>query len=249
MLKTGKNITKAVFLGHQKSGTTAIANLVAKRAGLSYSNDPVYNCARKSVKNLKMLENDDLSIIDVVNNNKGLFYRDVVKDPDFSLSPSIVKEIYPSAKIVFISRKPEDIIRSIFDRLGLDGRNGETSVDGELLHKPTPHWEYMLNGDGIDGRTCVERLASRIERVTIKYLEIKDECILINYEDFRKDKLDFIDRIIQKLGLQPLNNIDRYLDYQFQPKGISSQPEEFFSTTNQKIIDNCCKITKSQFGY
>lgn len=246
----GPSLTKAVFMGHQKSGTTAIANLLAKRSLMSYSNDPVYFSCKESNEAVKLLENNSEEFVKIVEANKGLFYRNIVKDPDFSFFPNLIPEIYPSAQIVFISRNPFDIIRSIFNRLNIDGLNDASTISTSQMKNPTCQWDYIINGEQGCSLSVVTRLAQRIEKTTAQYIRYKRMMYLVKYEDFNVNKAFFIDKLAVRLGFELKKDITDSLDTQFQPKGQSSLTrEDFFSEENiVKIIDNC-PLTLSEFNY
>tara|TARA_B100000700_G_scaffold208878_1_gene229641 strand:+ start:1846 stop:2631 length:786 start_codon:yes stop_codon:yes gene_type:complete len=234
----GSDNTKVVVLGHQKSGTTVIANLIAKSAELSYSNDPIYNTDKNSTRVLKYIYGDLPAFYNHVNKNKSKFFHNVVKDPDFSFSFQAVKELYPKSKYLFVERNPLDIIRSIFNRLGIDGRIDCKSIDGIPLKRGTEQWRYILNGDGSDDYTVIERLSHRIETCMQIYKENEDELILLKYEDFLLNKRAFIEGCCRTLNFPIKKDISGDVDTQFQPKGDAKvDPESFFGKENyEKII-------------
>lgn len=233
----GSGNTRVVVLGHQKSGTTAIANLIAKSSKISYSNDPIYNTDKNSIRVLKYVYEDLPSFYEHVRKNKSKFFHNIVKDPDFSFSFDAVKELYPESKYLFIERNPVDIIRSIFNRLGIDGRIDRKSIDGISLKKGTEQWRYILNGNGNDEYTVIERLAHRIETCNKIYKENEDDLILLKYEDFLSDKKAFIEDCCRMLSLPIKKDISDEVDTQFQPKGNSAvDPESFFGRVNYEKI-------------
>jgi hypothetical protein len=239
-LKREKN-TKVVVLGHQKSGTTAIANLIAKAAKLSYANDPIYNTDKDSTRVLKYLYEDLSSFYLHVEKNKSKFFHNVVKDPDFSFSFEAVKELYPHSKYLFVYRSPVDTIRSIFNRLGIDGRYDEKSINSNMLRGGTKQWEYILNGVGNDDFTVVERLSHRIKRSTEIYRENRNELILLKYEDFIVNKRAFIEGCCEVLQLPVKKNISSDVDTQFQPKGnAKTDTETFFGLKNFELVQSIC---------
>lgn len=246
----GPSVTKAVFMGHQKSGTTAIANLLSKRSKMSYSNDPVFFSCRESNDAVKLLENKSEEFVTIMRAHRGLFFREVVKDPDFSFAPCLISRMYPAAKIIFISRNPFDIIRSIYNRLGISGQIEAKKIPMSNMKNPTCQWDYIINGEIGCSKQVTERLAARIEETTVQYLKHKDKVTLVKYEEFMSNKSKFIDELADNLGFEKKSDITDYLNKQFQPKGQSEiSSDEFFSRESTRIISKACPITLSEFTY
>lgn len=246
----GPSLTKAVFMGHQKSGTTAIANLLAKRTQMSYSNDPVYFSCKESNKAVKLLEDESEEFVSIMRAHRGLFFREVVKDPDFSFAPCLISKMYPAAKIIFISRNPYDIVRSIYNRLDISGQIEAKKIPMSAMKNPTCQWDYIINGEIGCSKQVTERLAARIEETTVQYLKHNDKMILVKYEEFMSNKGKFIDELADNLGFEKKSDITDYLNNQFQPKGQSGiTSDEFFSRENARLISKACPITLSEFTY
>tara|TARA_R110001599_G_C12223766_1_gene657520 strand:+ start:1169 stop:1963 length:795 start_codon:yes stop_codon:yes gene_type:complete len=244
--------TKLVVLGHHKTGTTAIASLLAHSANLSISGDPIYEMSPSSSSLLDMLLNDTESFVRIAKANPRFFFQQVVKEPDYILSVDGILKLYPYSKFVFIIRKPHQIIRSIFNRLSIDGTTDLHSISRKNLSNSTPNWEYIVNGDPKvdDNMTVVERLAWRIEKATLAYLEHRDNIQLIKYEDFIEHKSQYIEGILNKIDIPCLQSITSIEDKQFQPKGDHKVLiDDFFGRKNYDLITKICSKTISSFEY
>ncbi|WP_414828119.1 sulfotransferase [Alteromonas sp. H39] len=236
--------TKVVFLGHQKSGTTAISALFSEYVGLSYSSDPIFKSSPSTSLTLDSFLNNEDEFNVFLNNNKKLFYKNSVKDPDFILNFPLTERIYPYAHFVFISRDPHQIIRSIFNRLKLDGNSKKDTVSKDEIYMPTENWLYMLNGKHPkqDGLSIISRLAERIEASTKYYLENKDKIHHVSYEDFKREKLKSIENLALRLGFEKKKDITSHLEKNFQPPGNNNiEIKDFFGQENYDDIAKICK--------
>jgi len=246
----GADNTKLIVLGHQKSGTTAIASLIAQSCKMSFANDPVYFTDKNSTTLIEKLLNHPIDFKKHVSHNKASFFKEVVKDPDFTFSYSTIKEIYPNSQLIFVARNPFDIIRSIFNRLGIDGEIDRCAVTENELKNPTKQWLLILNGDGKDNLTIVQRLAKRIDESTQTYLDNQSALYLIKYEDFKLSKQGSVENSVKNLGFSVKYDISNDVNKQYQPKGNADVTyESFFSPRNLEIISTECQRTILTFSY
>ena len=246
------NNTKLVVLGHQKTGTTAIVSLLAHSANMSFSSDPIYEMAPSNSNFLCVFFDNSNDFIHIAKKNPKLFFQQVVKDPDYVLSIDKVFKLYPSAKFVFIAREPHQIIRSIFNRLSIEGTTELSKISCENLTKPTANWDYIINGSPTvsDDMSIVERLATRIEEATLSYLNHNSNIKLIRYEDFKVDKSQYIKKTLEDMGLPCLKDTSIIENKQFQPKGDHKiLIEDFFGKKNYDLITHICARTINSFGY
>tara|TARA_R110001606_G_scaffold316538_2_gene463315 strand:- start:3788 stop:4582 length:795 start_codon:yes stop_codon:yes gene_type:complete len=244
--------TKLVVLGHHKTGTTAIASLLAHAADLSISGDPIYEMSPSSSSLLDTLLNDTDSFVKIVKANPRFFFQQVVKEPDYILSIDEIFKLYPYSKFVFIIREPHQIIRSIFNRLSIEGTTELHKIPYENLSNSTSNWEYIVNGSPkiSDSLTVVERLAWRIEKTTLSYLKYSNKIQLIKYEDFIKNKSQYIKEILDKIEMPCPKSISNIEDKQFQPKGDHKVLiNDFFGKENYNLITNICDKTIKSFNY
>jgi hypothetical protein len=244
--------TKIVFLGHHKAGTTAISSLLAHGTKLSLSSDPIYTFSPNSSSTLEKLFNDSDAFIHIAEKNPHIFFQKVVKEPDYVLSMETILNLYPHSDFVFIARDPHKIIRSILNRLSIDGKTTLQKIPCDKMFNYTPSWDYIINGDPKinDSFSVIERLAHRVEKTTLAYIRYSDNILLIKYEDFLQNKSKSISDLADKLDLIFYQNIDNLVDKQFQPKGDNKLPiKEFFDEENYDLIKKICNQTITHFKY
>ena len=241
--------TNTIVLGHQKSGTTVIGNLLSIYSDYSYTNDPLYQIDMGKGEAAYKLLSGEISLDMMVKRYRRLFGLQIIKEPDFIFITDQVLEVFPDAKYVYIVRDPRDNIRSIFNRLGF--------VPGELADYKhiNRHWEMILKGnlpvlkDGAS-EDFILNLSRRWVLAANIYVKHIDKLQLLRYEDFLKDKKREIYSIAKKLGMSQVNAIDQYVDRQYQPKGDSTVDlMEFYGERYLDMINNECGQAMDYFGY
>lgn len=193
------NETPIFVLGNQKSGTTAIAILLAKRADLSVEWD-LTTIEHGSLIN--KIYRGEASIGRLISQNRLIFSREVIKDPNITFCFSEVKERFPEAKFVMVVRHPCDNIRSILDRLGVPGN--KSNIHYDRYGKIPNGWEVMLRGEWMDGEggDYIENLALRWKKAESIYIDNIDNIEVIKYENFCSDKVASIDNLSSRLGIE-----------------------------------------------
>ncbi|PSF04854.1 sulfotransferase family protein [Marinobacter fuscus] len=249
-LPMGRGKGRVIVAGMPKSGTTAIATLLAKAANVDVCSDPFHQLdTKKKVVFRDRLFSEDLSLESLWRQHRELFRGTVVKDPNFPLLLSQLKQFLPEAQFVFIVREPKDNIRSILSRLKIPGNPSEGS---RLASEVPGTWGRVLNGTSPDmpGNDYLEKLAWRWRISAERYLENRDGVRLIRYEDFRRDKQNQINRLAEDVGLANLSDISALVDVQFQPKGKRPESiEEFFGKDNLGRIESIVEPFLADFGY
>jgi len=230
------------ILGKEKSGTTAIAKLLAVFAGKTLTSDipPIWGQPE-----LDLYSNKE-SYKGFVHANKQFFYNDIIKEPGLSFIFPQVKAAFPNAKFVMIIRDPRDNIRSIFNRLKLEGTSEDLHLD-----KIPKNWQHVISNHvfGIEG-DIIERASKRWNMSVDVYLENKSDFILVRYEDFIENKLEAIKTLSEALGWRECNDISSMLNKQFQPKGNRDISwEKFFGLINLRKIESCCAKNMKAVGY
>ena len=243
------NQSPIIVLGNQKSGTSAIAALLAEMSGLSVTLD-----LRKEIENptYDRVKTGELSFAEFVKINKLDFCREIIKEPNLTLFHQEMNEYFTRQKYVFVIRDPRENIRSILNRLKIPGNLRE--LESEYLEeiRKYPAWNLVLDGRwlGIEGQNYIERLAYRWNFMADIFLENKDKMILVYYEDFVKDKVGVIADLTEKLGLDRVNDIADKVDIQFQPKGNRNvKGIEFFGEDNLERIESICEERIKMFNY
>ena len=82
------------------------------------------------------------------------------------------------------------------------------------------------------------------------YFKNQDKIILVKYEDFIADKKKYIYKLLNKLEINKVQEIDNFLDIQYQAKGNSSVDiNKFFGEKNKEIILRICKKNMKKLNY
>ena len=240
---------RAIFLfGNLKSGTTAIASLLARATGRSVTLD-LFHRVHPSVE-IGLLEGK-LRLSQVVEDHKPWFAKDMVKEPGLAFFFEQLVECFPQGRFVFILRDPRDNIRSILNRLGLPGSLAQMQAE-HWRALPTRSWEIIFEGGlfGAGGDNYIEVLSNRWNIVLDKYLANSERAILVRYEDFVADKAGQIETLARRLDLEPRHDVTAYLDVQYQPKGDRSVSWlDFFGHDNLARIERICAQGMRRFGY
>jgi len=233
-------------LGNQKSGTTAIAALLAmstlKAATLDIRGiyEPVQT----------MLHSGKLSFMQFVRRNKAAFSRTIIKEPNLTFLYSKLKAHFPQAHYVIIVRDPRDNIRSVLNRLNINGT--KPVLRSEEMAALSPEWQLMLNGQwlGLTGDTYIEQLAARWNLAADTYLQHRNEILLVRYEDFVKEKANTVYQLATNLNLPRLADISDKVDTQYQPRGQHCvRWYDFFGADNLRRIERICGSQMEHFGY
>ncbi|MGB7448834.1 MAG: PIG-L family deacetylase [Ornithinimicrobium sp.] len=236
-------------LGNQKSGSTAIAALLAECIGEKYVGDVLY----RHKLTLKELLDGDPDLAALVGNDTDSLTAPVVKDNDFTfLYPSLARD-FPRARFVFVVRDPRQNIRSVLNRVKLRGDLDSLSADQYThLRQKLPGWHTILTGSsfGLNSHHYIDELADRWVRANEVYLGASEQMVLARYEDFDAAKRPVIERLAAELGRPVVNDISASQDHQFQPMGDRAvAPEEFFGQENLERIESRCAALMASFGY
>lgn len=241
------NPNPILILGNQKSGTSAIAALLAEMTGLSLSLDlrkeidkPTYHLVKKG----------ELPFSEFVKINKLDFSREIVKEPNLTLFYEELADYFPQSKFVFVIRDPRDNIRSILNRLKIPGNLSK--LEQEYRGEMTPAWDLILDNSwfGLKGENYIEMMAERWNYTADAFLKNQDKIILTRYEEFLKDKSGEMARLAENLGLDRVNDISDKVDIQFQPRGNRNVKwQEFFGNDNLARIDRICSERMKSFDY
>jgi len=235
-----------IVLGNQKSGTTAIAALLAERAGLSATLD----LEEMTAEDERQMHRRDDGLAAFVASHKLEFSRDVIKEPRLTFVYPQVRDRFPKAQYVFIVRDPRENIRSILDRLGLPGDRSQLPARDSADVDPV--WELVLDGRwmGLSGETYIDRLAARWNAAAQTYLDNADAFALVRYEDFLNDKEAAIAQLAERLGLPAVNDIHEKVDVQYQPRGNRNVDwEAFYGESNLDRIEQRCAAPMRALEY
>ena len=238
-------------LGNQKSGTTAIAALLAEATGRSVTLDlarEVWN------PTFHKIPSGGFSFDDFVARNRWGFSREIVKEPNLTLFYPELVRTFPEATFLFVLRDPRDNLRSLLNRLNLPGDletlpEAAWSTDNPLS---TPGWGVVFDAHwrGISGEHYIDHLAHRWRFCVEVYLANAERMQLCRYEDFAADKAGKIVAIAETLGYPIVGDVSGRLDYPFQPGGDKSSVwAEFFGLENQARIEAICAEGMREMNY
>ena len=238
-------------LGNQKSGTTAIAALLAEATGRSVTLDLTREVWTPT---FQRIPSGGLSFPEFVDRNRWGFSRDFVKEPNLTLFYPELVEAFPEATFVFVLRDPRDNIRSLLNRLQLPGDREALPESAWSTDNPlsTPGWGFVYDGGwrGIPGEHYIDRLAHRWRVCFEVYRANPARMLLCRYEDFVADKQGTITGLAEALGYSVVSDLGGRLDYPFQPGGDKSAVwAEFFGLENQSRIEAICAEGMQAMNY
>ncbi len=233
-------------LGNQKSGTTAIAALLAEFANLTATLDLAFITSTQIVK----MYNATMSVDTFVNRHQLAFSKDLIKEPHLTFMYDSLHNHFPKASFILVVRDPRSNIRSILNRLKIPG--DLPSILLQEWKEINDQWCPVLDGSwmGLTGTTYIEMLAARWNRAVDIYLSHQDTIQFVRYEDFAADKLNVIRQLALHLGLPETNDITPRLDHPFQPVGNRSISWiDFFGAQNLHCIEQMCASRMERLGY
>lgn len=237
------------ILGHQKSGTSVIADLLGQMCGLTVAIDLKRDVHRPA---FQLVQFGDLSFDAYRRRNAFEFSHDIIKEAN--LTPMFVHlhARYPKSQYVFVVRDPRDNIRSILQRLGLSGNPNDVPGDAwRLVVSDT--WELILDGGWL-GMSCddyVDGLARRWQLFADVYAQHRDCFITVRYEDFVADKVGTIERLAARLGFDAQRDISHLVDVQHQHKGDPGVSLHAFFGSADRLgrIERICADGMRMLGY
>jgi hypothetical protein len=244
-----------IFGGSPKSGTTAIAALLAEATGRSLSTDPFWRVLRS--------DGDGFLLPDVLEGNLRLeafvrrypayFSAGIVKDPDFAFLYRELQQVFPDSPQVFIVRDPRENIRAILDRLHMRGDLEHLGPAENRTLAREVGWRAILDGRGLglDGHAnYIGRLAERWARGVDAYFAAGTPVHLVRYEDFLEDRAEFIADLAELLGLEVTVDVRERLARRPARHGQRHlSTEVFFGERNLSIIERTCGAHMARFGY
>lgn len=240
------NEAPVIVLGKEKSGTTAIASLLARHTGCSLAHDiqalwgPVERLIREGA----------VDFDDIVRRNRGKFGSRIIKEPTLTFVYAQVRRRFPGGRYVMIVRDPRDNIRSVFNRLGLPGTL--PALDASALDRIPPAWREVIEGDsaGFTRATYIEVAARRWNEAADVYLAHRGDMMLIRYEDFVTQKAATIEHLARALDLPPVRDVSADVNVQYQRRGDRTVAwPEFFGGRNLAVIETICGARMREFGY
>jgi len=232
---------KALWVfGMQKSGTSAIAGLLAAKTGKSVQLDTKY--LWEPYRNRLLA--GEISLGELVSRYSYDFSKEILKEPAATFFIDLIESYFELRQYVFIVRNPYDTLRSILNRLGLPGDRRDIDLEDVV-----PRWRHLYREK--QGRDYIATMAKRWVQANAQLDRVEDKrCVLVKYEDFKADKEQCIERLAEDLGLPLQNSIAHLVDKNFQPRGDSGiDPKAFFGSRNYGIITDICGELMEYYGY
>lgn len=232
--------------GNQKSGTTAIAALLAEATGLSATLDFAGGNGNRAIRLIR----GETPIAEFVHRNAWAFSRDIVKEPNLTFAAPQLLDYFAQSRAVFIVRNPWLNIRSILMRLKVPG--DLPALNPSRFTRVNYTWRNILSGRdlGLPPDHYITILAQRWFRAADIYDRLKDRLVLVRYEDFNADKVATIAKLAQTLELPTTADISTALDTAYQPRAnAAADSKTFLGSENLRRIDDICAARASQFGY
>jgi sulfotransferase family protein len=236
------------ILGNQKSGTSAIAALLARATGKSVTID-IFFRYREHLQ--ERLLRQEMGFGDFIRWTRVCFSTEIVKEPSLTFFYGDLKSFFPQSRFIFVLRDPRDNIRSILNRLRIPGDLPELDAHHQEALRDKPGWALLMDGTlvGCGGGTYIERLAKRWQRAADVYGR-GDGMVLVRYEDFMRDKAGAIRRLARAVSLEPTHDLGRYVDVPYQPRGQREVSwRDFFGPDNLRRIESICGDRMISLGY
>jgi hypothetical protein len=238
---------KPVFIfGNQKSGTTAIAGLLAAATGRTATLDFVG--AREPYSS--RLFRGETSLDTYIRRNAWAFSADIIKEPALTwVAPGLMKN-FEGARAILIVRDPFDNIRSMLNKLNLPG-DREFLDTGALRINTT--WRAILEGTQLasGSRHYIDNLARRWTRAASILPQSQPRLTVVRYEDFNAAKTATIENLAHAAGFAITNDVSHLLDHAFQPraKNKAQSTRDFFGPANFARIESICANVAEPLGY
>lgn len=234
-----------IVLGNQKSGTSAIAHLLADFGGLSKTIDIPALWPPVGVEIMR----GQADFASIVGRHSVYFSTELIKEPMMTFFTDQVLEVFPRAKYVFVIRDPRDNIRSLLNRRHIPGHLREIE---EGLIPVSPQHSVVADASvwGGESENYVGVLAHRWNKAADSYFRYQDRMTLARYEDFMSDKSEFVAGLAGSLGISKKNDISDKVDVQYQQRGNRDVSwEEFFRLENLLRIEWICSSRMKELGY
>ena len=238
------SLDPVLVLGNQKTGSTAIAQLLAHLGRLRAATDIHLLHAPDA-----QLPNTPEAVASFVQRMRYYFRHEVVKENELTPATDMLLSVLPQARPVYVVRHPAHNIRSILDRVDLPGHPEPL----DALSLPDNGWRPVVTNRplGIEAPNHITALAKRWSHMTAIYERHRDRLHLVRYEDFMADKAQTIRTLAERLGIEPKRDIQPLLDVPFQPRGAhrSTALSSFFSDEALDIITRHCATGMEVLDY
>jgi hypothetical protein len=235
-----------IVLGNQKSGTTAIAALLAELVDLPVSLD-----LKKEIRTptIQQVKRGDMTFEQFIHRNRLDFSRDIIKEPNLTIFFDELAARFPQSRFVMVIRDPRENLRSILQRLGI--RGDLDALSAERIDALSTAWRLVVDGSwlGLRGDTYIDMLAARWNHMAELYLRHSERTTLVRFEDFLADKAGTISRLAAVLEMTERRDITARVDTPFQPPGDRNVTWSGFFGSNLPRIEKTCAQHMARFDY
>lgn len=240
------NDNPIIIFGNQKSGTSAIAHLLAEYSGLNKTIDIPPMWPPTGIQLIK----GEKEFSSFVKENKYYFSKELIKEPLFTFIYDSVINVFPNARYIHVVRDPRDNIRSLLNGRRIPGNLEKLDLSKVKVKGITLVGDKSLWWKNEEGFNYISQQALRWNETVESYLKHQDKCILVKYEDFVNDKENVIEELAISLKIKKKKDIESILNKQFQPKGNRNISwEDFFEKKNLSKIEKICGETLIKLGY
>lgn len=228
-------------LGHPKSGTTAIAALLAKTSGEEFTDDLFHQVALPPrEKEAIFLERG--AFAEFVARYPGHFATRINKSPKLTFLYGDLRSLFPAARYLYVVRDPRSALRSFLGWRRIPGNL-------EAIDDPTQRRRLEVLPKQAPGH-YVERLAHRWNQAADVYLHHRDQIVLVRYEDFAIEPGEIVRRLALSVGLSAAIDISQETSVRYKSSGVADIPWlDFYGVSNLSRIENICGERMRSFGY
>jgi hypothetical protein len=233
--------TPIFVLGHPKSGTTAIAALLARTSGEAFTDD-LFHQAGLPQREKEAIFLGQGAFAEFVGRHPGYFATRINKSPKLTFLYGELRALFPAARYLYVVRDPRSALRSFLGWRRIPG-NLETIDD------PTQRRQLEVLPAQAPGH-YVERLAHRWNQAADVYLLHQDQMVLVRYEDFATEPADTVRRLALSVGLSPAIDISQDASVRYKSSGVADiEWRDFYGASNLSRVENICGERMRSFGY
>lgn len=207
----------ALVFGHQKTGTSVVASVIAQQAQVDCSID-------LPAERLRPSDPSRVEVDELIRRSAPFSYRPLVKEPHWSLFAPRLLEALPDARAIGVLRDPVKTIESICFRLRIPTESMST------IPLVGPWWQPMLDGHGVasPSRSALENLAVRIslceQSIAEASRKFPNRIRVVSYESFVESPAQAARNLVEFLGWEATGRADT--DRQYQPGLRAASIEE-----------------------
>lgn len=226
-------------IGHSRSGTTAIATLLAKYGNLEIA--PEHGWATRHCRDIHA---GRMTLDEFFRRYRFAFSLPIVQTPGLTPILPMLKERYPRVRMVYIVRDPRDVISSTITQSN-EGDSEEFKITNPNFIAFDNRWLGINESDPV--RSVASSWCYMIELAT-RYPDIR----FYRYEDFTVDKPAFIERLAAEYAIVQRNDISTQLDVQYRDlrriRG-AGRWRRMLPAEAVESIETICADRMRQFGY